>query len=677
MTGPTRSDILVCTKAVGSLSPGGHYHFLSSPSRSNCAYLVQYVLGSRPRRKSKNKGPPKRKPEPAVILHVVSKEDFENGLCNGVLKIHQKGPRLPPWMEGQTEGDLIELGDRRKNFVVHHQDRIDSRVSVVYEAAERIDDILQLQDPLAAISNLARQHDPVQNVTRFRCWLFTYLLFGSKGLHYSTSAIGRWCRKRAAENKNPKTQSVITAERLQKMLDAYHKHKKLKLRKAIYAAVIRLSFGCKTQESALGRRLVYHPQGDWFPTERVFFYHVDQHLNPDDRKKNRLGAKRYHGHEAPSMGSFTELVGNAHERVEYDPFHSVAHPSGLSGAPMPKLIIGRLRDSASGAIVGISFDMGGETVQAYLAAQFCAAIDKQHFCRLFGVDIKPGEWPCIGVSLKILMDRGPASTVLRKAGIDVDDTIELAPSGKGQAKAVIESSHPRTLKNEEGPGYSQSSLSVFQMVKAEILRVLRDNETFDVVDRIPPSWMSVMDRGTPMCLYSEFARRGRSDAVTMSFDSAVRKYLPLIEIEATRDGLSLAGQPFINRALQETDFFRRIPKGRTLTFKAHYLRACVHYIWLDYQGKIFELEISFKINNGKDASYLTLDELIQISDKKRTLTRELQTHALGINIELDERAEKITGQPLGAMVRRAGRVKKNQNSAREGRLSVAALRGKM
>ncbi len=673
-----KPDILVCSRAVGTLVPGSFYHFLKSPSWSNCSYLVQYALDSRQSRSSKkNSAKKSRKPEPIAILHVVNKEDFEAALAHGVIVIHEKSPSLPPWMFSQTEGDLISLSERRRSTVESHQDRIDKRVAVVYETAIRIDEILNLDDPISDINSRAKQNKPVQHVTRFRCWLFTYLLFGSVGLHFATANIGRWSRKLAAENRNALTQSTVTEERAQKIVFAYHKHKSEKLEGAIYATAMRVTYGCLVKTNELGRRALYHPKGDWFPSERIFFYHVDQSLNLDDRRKNRLGAKRYHNDIAPSMGSFTEFVGNAYERVEYDPFHNSALPKGVLGATMPKLITGRLRDAASGMITGISFDMGGETLTAYYAAQFCAAVDKQRYCRLFGIDIQPWEWPCVGISLKVHMDRGPASSAIAEDTIIFNENIELAPSGKGQAKAIVESSHPRSLKQNEGPSYLQSDLSIFQMCKQEILRVLKDNESFDVSERIPAEWMDSVDRATPLCLFNEFVKRGRCDAEVMSFDSAVRKYLPLAKIDVTRDGITFVGEPFVSPLLQETDFFHRIPKGRTFHFDVYFLRACVHHVWLDYKGQIFELVATSKINNGVNSTYWSYDELCVIADKRRVLAREVKEHAKAVRVEIDGLAEEITGRPLGASVRRSGRVRRSRQSVEEGRMNIDAVRGKL
>lgn len=677
MTAVAKPDVLVCTSPVGSLTPGYQYHFLCSPSWSKCAYLVQYVHGPRPARKHQRKMTKRRNLEPTVVVHFVKKQTFEDALDNEILKIHRKCPSLPPWMLDQNEGDLIALSDRRRSTVEPHHDRIDRRIAVIHEASSRIEEILCLDNPLAEINKIARQQKPVQNVTRFRCWVFTYLLFGSAGLHYSTASIGRWCRKSAAETKTLTSHSAVTQDKAKKILDAYHKHKSERSTQAIYATAMRVSFGCLSQTNELGRRSLYHPKGEWFPTERVFFYHVDQQLNRNERKVNRLGPKRFRTHDAPSQGSFTQFVGNAYERVEYDPFHGFANPVGLSGKTMPKLITARLRDAASGIITGISFDMGGETLEAYRAAQFCSAIDKQIFCRFFGVIIGPYQWPCVGVSLKVHMDRGAAAEALGQRAVLKDDNPELAPSGQGQSKAISESSHPRNLNDEEGPNYVQSKLSVFQMCKQEIIRVLKDNESFDVVERIPAEWIGSIDRGTPVCLYNEFVRRGRCDAVTMSFDTAVRKYLPLTPVTATRDGITLAGHPFVSRALQETDFFLNIPKGRTIELEVYYLRACVHFIWLEYQGIIFELEICFKINNGKEASYLTLDELESVASKKRTMANELKAHARGVRLESDEMAVRLTGVPLDASVRRAGRAKKNRQSEQESIMNIAAVRGRL
>lgn len=679
-----KTTVLQTTEAVGTIVPGREYRFLISPSWSKLVYLVEF--GEATTRKAKvREGDPKRRRrncrqvEPRAFLHFVPKEKFEEGLLSGGITIKSPAETVPPWLDGMTQEQLDALSERRRTTKQIHEDRIDQRLLVVYEASTQMKELFLADDPMMAINACAKRSQKSMPAARFRFWLFSFLLYGRIGLHYSVAKIGKWDRKLKAEMRPDSTQKV-TGARAKKIVDAYVKHRgQGRTREEIYVEAMCKEFGCRSTRDQRRRRKLYHPAGDWFPSVRMFFYHADVALGHNEIVKNRMGEKRHHTEVAPNQGSFTEFVGNAYEWVEYDPFYNKYHPRSTTGHALPLLTVGRMRDAASGAILALSFDLSGETKQQLGDALFCAAVDKVKFCSLFNVKIGHEDWPSVGLPSRLVMDRGAGFTAFERPN-DLDrlwPQVTGAPKGVGQAKALIETSHPKKLKNKEGPQHNLSDGNVWQMAMNEILRVKRDNESLDVSSRIPAEWLGSIQRATPNALFQEFDRRGRNDAVQIPFETAVRTFLPLIDISANKDGVWLGKRLYRCLDLLRSGFFDQLARIGSIRLKAHHLRGCVNHLWLVHAGRLFELTLTQKVNNGAGSVAISYDELLIEEEMRRVLSKEVKEHRKGVRAEVNEESDSIVGMSIDAGATRDGRAKRTKESLAEAKDTVDVMRGKL
>lgn len=682
--GINKTAVLQATEAVCTLVPGQEYRFLFSPSWSKVVYLIEF--GEATKRKIKTReGDPKRRRrnrrqvEMRAFLHFIPKDVFEESLLLGRISIKAQVENIPPWLDGMSQEQLDDLAVRRRSGKRIHEDRIDKRVLVIYETSQQIKELFLSDDPLLAINVCAKKFEKSMPPARFRFWLFSYLLYGRIGLHYSVAKIGKWDRKLKAENRADSSQKV-TGAISKKIVNAYVKHRGHGLtREDIYVNAMTKEFGCRSQRDNQRRRKLYHPAGDWFPNIRTFFYHVDAELGHDEVVKIRVGEKRHHAEIAPNQGSFTEFVGNAYEWVEYDPFYNKFHPRSTTGRALPLLTVGRMRDAATGAILALSFDLSGETKQQLRDALFCAAIDKVKFCSLFNVKIDPEDWPTVGLPSRLILDRGAALTAFERPN-ELDrywPQVTGAPQGVGQAKALVETSHPKKLKNKEGPHHNLSDGNVWQMVMNEILRVKRDNESIDISSRIPAEWLSSIQRATPNALFQEFNRRGRNDAVQIPFETAVRTFLTPIDISANKDGIYLGKRLYRSLELERSGFFDRLSHIGSMKYKAHHLRGCINYLWFFNAGTLFELKLTQKVNNGAGSTNISYDELMIEEEMRNALSKNVKEHRIGVRAEVNEESESIVGMSIDAGSTRGGRAKRTKESLAESRDTIDVMRGKL
>jgi hypothetical protein len=111
----------------------------------------------------------------------------------------------------------------------------------------------------------------------------------------------------------------------------------------------------------------------------------------------------------------------------------------------PKRIVGRpvfyvVRDVWSRLIVGIY--VGIENASWVCAAMALANVceDKVEFCRRFGVDIDPDEWPNAGIADRLLHDGGEvAGAVAETFAQHLNVTLETARPYRGDDKSIAES----------------------------------------------------------------------------------------------------------------------------------------------------------------------------------------------------------------------------------------------
>lgn len=647
-------------------------------------YLIEFGFSAERTRKKRDGDPARRRRkqlrgEAQAFLHFVPKLKFEESLQSGVISVVAPFEYVPPWLEGKTEEQLVDHAKQRRNPKKIHEDRIDQRLLIIYEASENIENLLRSEDPIAAINAQAKILKTPTLPARFRLWLFSYLLYGRIGLHYAISKIGQWDRKLKAEIC-PDAAHKVTGARARKIVEAYVKHRGRGLtREKIYTTAMRKEFGCRSFSNQEGARKLYHPAGDWFPTLRSFFYHVDSAISLEEIVKTRMGDKRYHTEAAPDQGSYTEFVGNAYERVEYDPFYNKLHPQSTTGNALPKMTVGRMKDAATGVILGIGFDLSGETKQQLAATLFCAAIDKVKFASLFNVTIEPGDWPSIGLPTRLFLDRGAGAAAFKRHSNRAPfwPQVTLPPKGVGQAKAIVETSHPKKLKNKEGPHYDVSKGTVWQMAMNEILRVKYDNEALDISPRIPAEWLGSINRATANSLFQEFDRRGRNDAVQISFETAVRTFLELVEISANKDGVYMLKRRYQSEDLKRSGFFSRLGRTVSTSLQAYHLRGCVNYIWLLYGGKLFELKLTQKVNNGVRSENPSYDELAIQAELRKALSKNVRKHREGMRVEVDEESEATVGVTIDAGVTRDGRIKRTRESIAEARDTKDVIRGKL
>lgn len=656
---------IVAPHGFGSLPKDVPHHFLTSHATSNRVMLVRFDWAG--------KG--------AAKAHIISldKDEFEEAAVHGEIVPTEQQPTLPPWL-ASLEGQNLGLRDvERHRGKKLHSERIDRRLLAIAPAIDDMPKILSADDVVEALNRLARMANPPQNETRFRLWVLTYLCFGRNfwSLLPPFHVAGRWDRKRFAPKKMGAPSraygkrygygmSQDMAERCDK---AYVKYLALgKSMSKIYEEALRKEFGCVAATQPTGMKVYTHPHSSPFPTLRQFRYQIGKSFGIEKVQKNRYGSARHRKCLAPAMGNYSADVANLMEKVESDGYFTSERPKGyLEGSSLEPLCVVTSRDLLSGALLGIGFSFGAEHGAAYRMMLFSMAVPKDYFCRLWGLTLKPGEWPSQGLPPHFKVDRGPGSSLSLVDEAAKPVIRNLVESWSGQSKATIESSHPRDVKFQGQPTFVDSDYTPVALCRREIVRVLKYNHTADMSARMEIDRELASVPPTPHAIWNHYDSRFRNSANPISIDDAVRAFLTPVKLKVSKSGVFLDGRRYDSKDLRKSGLLERIARAgqREEAFQGYMMDLCVRHVWIEVDRQMLLLDAQLKIREDEELLYISCTELRQWNEARAQLTSAMQVHVPAATTEFINRFEADTGEKWQEDRRKYGRQKKSPSPRQE------------
>lgn len=169
---------------------------------------------------------------------------------------------------------------------------------------------------------------------------------------------------------------------------------------------------------------------------RNYFYSRDYHKQP--RKTiARSGLTNYQRNERPVFGSITDWR-NAPGSYQMDATQADIYlvsrhdRSKVIGRPYIYLAVDTATQLIAGVYVGLECDESAVMLCLANAAQ-----DKVEFCRKYGIEIDPTQWPSQGLPHEIITDKGTEffgsrmQELCRKYGVEIQSLPPFRPDGKG------------------------------------------------------------------------------------------------------------------------------------------------------------------------------------------------------------------------------------------------------
>lgn len=656
---------LIAPAGFRSLLSTIRYYFVANDSKNNIVNLAFYA---------------KSGAGYSTELISLPAKEFEEGIAAHSITIAEEQLALPPWLYRQVGDELISCKDwlaygrsKHKNIVEGRFKSIDSLLRIERE-------IRYSKHPERYFSKVIKESRRSLRQSRVKNWFYAYLLHGrckdallpeffANGI---TSA--DVCKEngiktgRKSKRLGKKAGFVSSKEMTEKIVEAFVKFSVIgRPMTIIYADSLVKYFGCKTFcNPATGYYEYYHPQGAPYPTIWQFKYRVMKEFGEESVAARIYGPKRARARMKADIGPFTESVGNLMEKVEFDGYYVKERPkSMIGGGYLTRLCVIRAVDVSTGAVVGIGFAIDTEVAAAYKMCLFSMAMNKVEFCRLFGLEIDEDDWPCQGMPAEEVFDRGPAIKLIEKLVDEYMSIVELTRSHDGGGKAVVESSHPRDMNDQEAPSHAVSKMDFISMIRAELFGVIEDNKASDASSRLTPAMIAEGVLMFPLAIWNYMEDRGRTDAVAKRLDEAIFEYLTKVEVSIDRRGAFLNGIRYTSQQLTETGAFDKAAKAQKFTLSAYVLTACVRHIWIEYQGRLFFASAQLPINDNEEQLYLSLLDVEYLNGRLKSMQSDFQEHRSAVASAVRSEFERQVGIEWGGGTRKNGRAKKTAEVKQE------------
>jgi len=674
-------QILIGTQLIApngylTLLPGVVYHFLI---RTEITRLITFTQREPVRigKKGRIEHPP-----PEVSLIDLAGKYFDAGIEQGFIAVKPFQEPLPSWCLG---GELSKISNHSDSgyhngneSLTKHSDRIERTLNAYKPLLDDVESILKLPNPIKYLNNFATLSSPEINTKRLRYEFFAYIVFkrDNRIIAYQTQRIGRWSRE-GHEGKKAGVKSIgigehyqfkSSDERIQN--DIHQAWKEWGIYgnsiKTIYRKTCAQIWKTKIIKDEKGQKRQYRENGEPFLTYTQFRTRLYSLYGQMEVREKLSGYAYVREELAASAGKFTESIANVGERTEADGYwveEIVIGPDGRN--PLPSLIVVRITCTTSGMYLGIGFSLDGEKASAYRMALFCMAVRKSIFGRLIGLPIDDDDWPSHGLCDDVVTDRGAGGGNKGKASQpEGNSTIHsMPPTGFGQGKATVESSHPRGIPMRDRAAHWESSLSLIDLVRREVQSTVYLNDARDMSARLTPSMLSYVHRPTPLDLFNKLSERGRNHLRPITFDQAVRSFLTPVVLTAKADGVYARHQRYTAEKLVQTGILQMVSKtGSELKLEGFMIDMSTRYCFLDWQGSLIELSAVLALSEDEDQLFISLHQLEASERIIKEMKSNFRIHSEAVQVEGMQDFVKKTGTLPEKITVKSGAAKRRKAS---------------
>ena len=266
-------------------------------------------------------------------------------------------------------------------------------------------------------------------------------------------------------------------------------------------------------------------------------------------------------------------------------------------------VIGRpvvffIKDVKTRMVMGMHVTLENASWASALMALKNAAEDKVAYCRQFGVEIAPEEWPCRHLPLSITADNGElggsgVEEVIAQLGITVENT----PPYRGDLKAVIENTFnqlnltfrsivPGHVEKDDGQRGSinrrkEACLDIRSFTQLVIRSVLYYNNSHYMESYQKTPEMRIRHvRPVPRELWNYGMQYETGALRAVSREDICRVLLPREKASVTEDGICFNGLYYTCAPAQEEFWFDKARTAGRWKVPITYDPTCVDHIYL-------------------------------------------------------------------------------------------------
>lgn len=410
------------------------------------------------------------------------------------------------------------------------------------------------------------------------------------------------------------------------------------------------------------------------PTLKQFQYWAEKDHIRLEVKRRRVGARIYDKDMRGLLGTSTAEVIGPGDRYQIDAtladvyLVSRLDRGRIIGRPVLYVVI----DVYSRMIVGIYVGLEGPSWVGAMMALANTAADKVGFCKKFGVDIDPEDWPCRFLPGILLGDGGEIkSEAITTLSTNFNVTIETAAAYRADWKGIVEQRF-NLLPARFGPyvpGYIQQDfrargghdyrldavldLDEFTAIIIDILLYYNNHHEITKYDRE----RDVIADGVPSIPVElwEWGLHHRSGAMR-SFPEELVQYnlMPRDKATITEIGIHFRSAYYTCPLAIRERWFDKARQDKRWSIEVAYDPRCLDVIYLAAKGNTLSFERCMMTDRSRGLRNVSLAEIEQqalVDGNARADRREQETMArLNLNVSLENRiqqAERKRGAATG------------------------------
>ncbi len=416
---------------------------------------------------------------------------------------------------------------------------------------------------------------------------------------------------------------------------------------------------------------------------RHFFYDNQYHQR-SQKIIARDGLSNYQRTARPLLGSamsWKERIGAYQMDATTADIYLVSRldRTKVVGRPYVYLAVDTATQLIAGLYVG--YDAGEEAVMACLSN---AAMDKVEYCRRFGIEIEPADWPSAGLPSEIITDQGRdflsgrTMELCVRYGITCETLPPFRPDHKGLVEKSFDLMQNRYKPILRGRGIieedaqerwavdyrAQASLDLTQFTEVLIHCILYLNG-YRVLENYQMTQEMIEQDTAPTAagLWRYYANTGKSALMEINGDEVYYMSLPRKTGKLTRKGITHNHFTYINRELMSSEQGQRYI-GQKMSFA--YDEQNVQRIYMIQDGSYipFELAPQFSIYGG---SAKTESELYWQDDRQRKKDYKKLEEEGRVNLIKKLSSIKEEAQPEQKAHLDAGSIQQNRAKERDRR----------
>ena len=399
---------------------------------------------------------------------------------------------------------------------------------------------------------------------------------------------------------------------------------------------------------------------------RNYFYSLNYHKQP--RKTiARSGLTNYQRNERPIFGSITDwrsVPGSYQmDATQADVYLVSRHDrSKVIGRPYIYLAVDTATQLIAGIYIGLECDESAVMLCLANAAQ-----GKVEFCRKYGIEIAPTQWPSQGLPHEIITDKGSEfigsrmHELCQRFGVEIQSLPPFRPDGKGLVEKSFDLIQQRYKPLLRGKGViepdaqerwavdyrTQSVLNLDEFTQIVIHCVLYINSGRILADAVTPAqkWLN-----SGVSLLNVPA----GELILMS--------LPRENAKLTRKGLRLNGLLYVPMDMEDLTLDK--------TYDVAYSRSdlsCIYILLDDYSFKPCTLSPHQSQYSG--LSQLEADALKQHERKQRSTARKQEVAASVTSIQSIRQIVKTASAAGSEKPRQDGKIINENRTGERGLLT--------